>query len=141
MMKNEISKKAERGGQLMFRRVVSVIAGFVAIVILSVGTDAVLEQTGVLPRGALFGTGPVLLALTYRSVYSVIGCYIAAKLAPDHPMGHALALGVLGFVVSAVGSVVARDLAPAWYGLALVVLALPLAWLGGKLFELSLGGR
>lgn len=139
MMKNEVSKKAEHGGRLVFRRIMSVVAGFVAIVVLSVGTDTVLEQTGVLPRGALFDTGLLLLALTYRSIYSVIGCYIAAKLAPDRPMGHALALGVVGFVVSAVGTVVARDLGPAWYGLALVVLALPLAWLGGKLVELSSG--
>lgn len=110
----------------------AVVAGFIVIVILSVVTDTVLEQTGALPRGSLFGTGPVLLALSYRVVYSVIGCYIAARLAPNQPMGHALALGVLGVIVSALGSIAARDLAPAWYIWALIVVALPCAWVGGQ---------
>lgn len=70
------------------------------VVILSVGTDTILEQTGVLPHGALFDTGLLLLALMYRSLYSLIGSYFAAKLAPHHPMRHALALGVLGIVMS-----------------------------------------
>lgn len=110
----------------------AVLAGFIVIVILSVVTDTVLEQTGVLPRGNLFGTGPVLLALTYRIIYSVIGCYVAARLAPNRPMAHALALGVLGIVVSALGSIAAQELAPAWYGWALIVVSLPCAWAGGQ---------
>ena len=114
----------------------AVLAGFLAIVILSVGTDTILEQTGVLPRGALFDTGLLLLALMYRSLYSVIGAYITARLAPDRPMRHALALGVWGIFMSALGTLAARDLGPAWYGFALVVVSLPLAWLGGREFEL-----
>ena len=110
----------------------AVLAGFIAIVMLSVVTDSVLEQRGVLPRENLFGTGPVLLALTYRIAYSVIGCYIAARLAPNRPMAHALALGVLGIVVSALGSMAARDLAPAWYVWALILVSLPCAWVGGQ---------
>ena len=115
----------------VFKSIGAVLAGFIVIVILSVLTDTVLEQVGVLPRGSLFGTGPVLLALTYRIVYSVIGCYIAARLAPDQPMGHALALGVVGVLVSAIGSIAARGLAPAWYVWALILVALPCAWVGG----------
>ena len=34
-----------------------------------------------------------LLALAYRSVYAVLGSYIAARLAPHAPMRHAVALG------------------------------------------------
>jgi surface polysaccharide O-acyltransferase-like enzyme len=120
----------------VFKSIGAVLAGFLAIVILSVGTDTVLEQAGVLPNGALFDTGLLLLALMYRSLYSVIGAYIAARLAPNRPMRHALALGVLGIFVSALGALAAQDLGPAWYGLALVLVSLPLAWLGGKEFEL-----
>ncbi len=130
--------KSIHRGRILARRILSVLAGFVVIVILSVVTDTVLESTGVFPppdRG-LFDTGLLLIALTYRAVYSVIGCYVTARLAPDRPMAHALALGLLGVVVSAIGTFAARDLGPAWYGIALVVLALPLAWLGGRLFEL-----
>ncbi len=126
-------------GRMLGRRILSVLAGFVVILILSVVTDTVLESTGMFPppdRG-LFDTGLLLIALTYRAVYSVIGCYVTAKLAPNRPMAHALALGLLGVVVSAIGTYAARDLGPAWYGIALVLLALPLAWVGGKLFERS----
>ncbi len=125
-------------GRLLARRILSVLAGFLVIVILSVATDAVLEYNGVLPPPdkGLFDTGLLLLALTYRCIYSVIGCYITARLAPDRPLAHALALGLLGVVVSAAGTIGAQGLGPAWYGIALAVLALPLAWLGGRLFEL-----
>jgi hypothetical protein len=119
-----------------FRSIGAVLAGFLAIVVLSVGTDTILEQTGVLPSGALFDTGLLLLALMYRSLFSVIGAYIAARLAPHHPMRHALALGVLGIFVSALGTVAAQGLGPAWYGFALVLVSLPLAWLGGREYEL-----
>jgi len=46
-------------------------------------------------------------------------------------------LGMLGFVVSIIGAVVTWNMGPAygphWYPVALVVLAIPTAWLGGKL--------
>lgn len=133
-----LDNKTMQRGRFLGRRILSVLAGFLVIVILSVVTDAILENNGVLPPPdkGLFDTGLLLLALTYRCIYSVIGCYITARLAPDRPVAHALALGLLGVVVSAVGTIAAQGLGPAWYGIALVVLALPLAWLGGELFEL-----
>jgi len=120
----------------IFKSIGAVLAGFLVIVILSVITDTILEKNGVLPQGALFDTGLLLLALLYRSIYSVIGAYVTARLAPQNPIRHALALGVLGILVSGLGAYVGRDLGPAWYGLMLVVVSLPLAWLGGREFEL-----
>jgi hypothetical protein len=120
----------------MKRSIASVVAGFASIVVLSVATDTVLESTGVLPSGALYDTGLLLLATIYRSIYSIIGCYVAARLAADRRMRHALALGLVGVVVSIVGGIVGRDLAPAWYSLGLAALAMPLAWCGGILVEL-----
>ena len=117
----------------------AVIAGLVAIFVLSYGTDAVLEAAGILQAGApLPMRGSELLITTilvYRLVYSVIGCYIAARLAPNYPMRHALVLGALGLVGSIGGAIVAaqQSLGPAWYAWGLVVFALPCAWLGGKL--------
>ncbi len=117
----------------------AVIVGFIAIFVLSYGTDAVLEAAGVLQSGAalpMHGSELLITAiLIYRLVYSVAGCYITAKLAPNHPMRHALVLGVLGLAGSIGGAFVAaqQSLGPAWYAWALVVFALPCAWLGGKL--------
>ena len=50
-------------------------------------------------------------------------------------MRHALALGAIGFLVSLAGVIVTAgmDLGPRWYPIALVVTALPGAWLGGRL--------
>ena len=52
-------------------------------------------------------------------------------------MQHALVGGVVGLVVSIVGAAVTWNMVPSlgphWYPLALVVTALPCAWLGGRL--------
>jgi hypothetical protein len=54
-------------------------------------------------------------------------------------MSHALALGVIGLVLSILGAVATWNKGPAyghaWYPLALVALAVPNAWAGGKLYE------
>ena len=75
----------------------------------------------------------VTLALVYRCIYAVIGGYIAAMFAPNHPVGHAIILGIIGLVASIFGAVVAWDLSPHWYPIALIITALPCTWLGGKL--------
>jgi hypothetical protein len=60
-------------------------------------------------------------------------------------MLHALVLGALGLAVSTLGAVVTWNKGPAfgphWYPLALVVLAMPQAWVGGKLYEMQLHAR
>ena len=122
----------------ILRSIGAVLAGFSIIFVLSTGTDAVLESMGVFSSGPLpmYGSEPIITAiLIYRLVYSVIGCYSAARLAPVQPMRHALALGALGFVFSVIGAIVGRDLGPAWYAWGLVVFTFPCAWLGGKLYE------
>ena len=117
----------------------AVITGLVAIFVLSFATDAVLEAAGILQPGALLpmrGAELLIAAiLVYRLVYSVFGCYMTARLAPNYPMRHAFALGVLGLVISIGGAIVAaqQSLGPAWYTWASVVFTLPCAWLGGKL--------
>jgi hypothetical protein len=66
-----------------------------------------LTSCGVFPPwGQPVSDGPLLLATAYRTVYGVVGSYIAARLAPYRPMQHALAGGVVGFVVSVVGAIV-----------------------------------
>ena len=124
------------------RSIGAVFAGFVAIVILSIASDEALRAAGIFPPlGQTMSDGLFMLATIYRSVYSIVGCYIAARLAPDRPMKHALALGVVGLAVSTIGAVATwnkgPEFGPHWYPLALVVLAMPCAWLGGRLH----GGR
>ena len=122
------------------RSIGAVLAGIATGVVPTLITDVVLHAVGVFPPmgQSMEGyDGALLLATIYRTVYGVAGSYVTARLAPDRPMGHALVGGVLGLVVSIVGAVVTWNKGPAfgphWYPLALIVLAIPTAWAGGKL--------
>lgn len=120
------------------RSVVAVALGFVAGALLSLGTDQMLHEIGIYPPWGqpMREPGLNLLALAYRCVYAVAGSYIAAWFAPRNPMRHALALGAVGFLLSLLGAIVVipMDLGPAWFPIALVLTALPCAWLGGALY-------
>ncbi len=118
----------------------AVLAGFIVIVALSTGADALLHALNVFPPWdvPMTGTGLFLLAFAYRFVFSIAGCYLAARLAPRNPMRHALALGVLGLVVSTAGviaTIVTPSLGPLWYPIALVLICIPCALLGGGLYR------
>ena len=132
-------------GARVIRSVGAVLAGAIVNVALSLATDFLLEKAGVLPEpGHTAGSGVLLVATIYRTIYGVLGCYIAALLAPSRPMLHAVVLGFIGFVMSIFGAVLTwnrtAEFGPHWYPVALVVLALPTAWLGGKLRENQLRG-
>lgn len=121
-------------------------AGAVVSIALSVGTDAGMHATGIFPAGAQpMSDALFVLATVYRTIYGVAGAYIAARLAPNRLMMHALVLGALGVVASAAGAIAMWNKLPAmgpkWYPLALIVLALPPAWAGGKLRLMQLHGR
>jgi len=126
-------------GKDILKSVGAVLAGLIFIGLTHTGTDAILESTGVLPKGNLHvGAGLILVVIGYRAVFSLIGCYITALLAPKSPMKHALALGIVGVLLSTVGAIATANmnLGPAWYAWTLVVISLPIAWLAGKLYEL-----
>lgn len=127
----------------MWRSAGALLAGFVAIVVLSLGTDQLFHVLGVFPPWGepMNEFGDNLLALAYRCVYGVLGSAIAARLAPRAPMGHALALGAIGLPLSAAGMFAAlrMELGPAWYPIALFLTVLPCAWLGGLLHRSRAG--
>ena len=131
-----------------WRSIIAVIAGVLAGVVLTLGTDEVLHVAHVFPPWGASMTGydgVLLLATIYRTIYGVAGSYITARLAPRNPMLHVWVLGFLGLAVSILGAVTTWNGGPAygphWYPVALVVLALPTAWLGGKLRVVQLRSR
>ena len=79
------------------------------------------------------------LATVYRTAYSVLGAYVTARLAPSSPMFHALIGALIGIGVSTIGAIVTWNAGPQygphWYPIALIVLALPTAWAGGRIRE------
>ena len=113
----------------------AVVAGFFALVILSVITDSILEKAGIMKTDPFVENPAWLIAIIilYRTIFNTCGCYLAARLAPNKPMKHAIILGVIGVVLTVVGLVVAWDIPPRWYPISLILLTLPAAWLGGKM--------
>ena len=85
-----------------------------------------------LATGLLFG-----LATVYRTIYTIAGGYITARLAPDRPMRHAMVLGAIGMAAATAGTVatwgLGPEFGPKWYPISLVVLALPSIWAGARL--------
>ena len=130
------------------RSVGAVLAGMLVGITLTIGTDIVLHAIGVFPpwgQSMVGFDGALLLATIYRTIYGVAASYIIARLAPDRPMLHALVGGVAGLAVSILGAAATWNKGPAfgphWYPLALIVLALPQAWVGGKLRLMQLPAR
>jgi hypothetical protein len=140
---------SEKGAERRIGRSIgAVLAGMIASIVLSLGTDVLLHMVRVFPPwgASMVGyDGALLLATFYRTIYGVVGSYIAARLAPNRPMLHAIVLGTLGFTVSIFGAVATWNGGPAfgphWYPVVLVVLALPTAWVGGRVRLAQVGQR
>ena len=120
------------------RSLFAILAGFIVVVLAHVGTDALMHATGIFPPwGQPMSDGLFALATAYRSGWSILGSYITARLAPFNPMAHALAGACIGIVLSVAGTIATwnrgPEFGPHWYPIALIILALPCAWLGGKL--------
>ena len=117
----------------------AVAAGFVAVFVLAILTDVVLVVVRVLPdpnQPQLYNNNFYMLIFAYTTLYSVVGGYLTAWLAPSKPILHAVILGVLGLLASSFGAYMNWGKATGyeWYPLALIVMAIPACWLGGMLF-------
>ena len=130
------------------RSIGAILAGVVVGIVLSLGTDIVLHVIGVFPpwgQSMVGFDGPLLLATVYRAIYGVAASYVIARLAPDRAMVHALVGGVLGLAAGILGAIVTWNKGPAfgphWYPIALIVLAMPQAWVGGQLRVMQLRVR
>jgi hypothetical protein len=111
------------------------IAGFASVAILSIATDAVLHSTGIYPTDGSVGSDANLaFALAYRTAFTVLGGYIAARLAPAHGLRLSIILGLVGTLAATAGAIAMWNVGHQWYPVALAALALPSTALGGWLF-------
>ena len=116
----------------------AVIAGVIFVIVVSILVDIVLHAAKVLPPlGVPMDDRSSLIATSYRVVIGIAAGYMTAKLAPSNPMKHALILGTIGTVLGTVGVLASwgSKLGPAWYPIALAVLAIPQSWLGCKFYR------
>jgi hypothetical protein len=121
------------------RSIAAVVVGIVVVFVLSLGTDQLLHVLEIYPPWGqpMHDHGLNALALSYRLVYGVAGGYVTAWLAPRNPVKHAVILGAIGTVLSILGAIgaIALNAGPVWYPIALVITAVPCAWLGGVLYR------
>lgn len=124
--------------EMIWRSIWAVFAGILFTIVVTTLVDVLLHVVGVYPgMNQPLNHGLSVLATSYRIVISIAGAWLTARLAPNHPMKHALVLGVVGTFLGIVGAVATwnKGLGPHWYPVALAVLALPQGWAGGKLYE------
>ncbi len=116
------------------RSIGAILAGLVLIFATSTATDSALHAAGIFPAiGQGMSDSLLALATAYRVVYSVLGCWLTARLAPRRPMKHALELGAVGVVLTTLGTIAMWDKGHHWYPLTLIAISLPAAWFGGWL--------
>lgn len=112
----------------------AVLAGMLVNVVLSLGTDTALETAGIFtpPSEGFFTTWMMALALAYRLLFTYLGGWATARLAPQNPQRHVRILGIIGTILCIIGVFVAWDLSAHWYPIALALTAYPATVLGGK---------
>jgi surface polysaccharide O-acyltransferase-like enzyme len=122
----------------ILRSIGAVLAGLLFVIIITTATDALMHATGIYPPfGQPMADSLFLLAVAYRTIYGIAGGYLTARLAPGRPITHALILGIIGSVLGLVGTLATwnrgPEFGPKWYAITVIVLAIPTAWIGGKL--------
>jgi hypothetical protein len=127
----------------ILKSILAVLAGFLTVAILSITMDAILEATGILPPNAhpeLLVTWMLGLAFIYRSVFTVVGGYITARLAPENKLAHVKVLMILGGIGGILGVIYGWNLSEHWYPMLLALTGPLFIWCGGKL-SLHLNGN
>jgi len=122
------------------RSILAIVVGVLFIIIVTTLVDFAFHAAGVYPPiDQPISDGLAVLATIYRVIISIAGAWLTARLAPQNPMKHALILGVVGVALGLVGVVATwnLELGPRWYPIALVVLAVPQCWVGGRLYEMQ----
>ena len=123
-------------GKNMLKSIGAILAGTIAGAVLSIGTDFILEKIGLFPspKPGLFLWWMLLIALIYRGIFTIISGFITAALAPKNPIRHAIILGIIGVVVTMLGSIANWDKSAAWYPIVLILITFPCTWMGGKAY-------
>jgi hypothetical protein len=117
----------------------AILSGMITGALLSIGTDLLLEKTGIFPsvHQGVFIWWMLLLALIYRAIYTAVSGYVTAALAPQKPLRHTMILATIGVAVTIIGSIVNWDKSQAWYPVALILITIPCTWMGGIIYKRS----
>jgi hypothetical protein len=139
LVSNEASAIAGVISRRLGRSIAAIFLGFLAVVVLSLGVDEVLHILRVYPPWGepMYQPGLNLLALSYRAVFTLVGGYLTALLAPHSPMRHVLVGACIGLVLGIAGVIAAISvggLGPIWYPVAVAISGPVCNWLGGVIY-------
>lgn len=124
----------------MLQSIVAVLAAFaLMVVIVTVTTVILVRRLRVDPTIGAAGLGAAYLAgnLACSAIAALAGGWVAAALAPGHPVRHGAALALLMALMSLLSMRQQRVRQPRWYPATLLV-AMPLIACGGAWLQ-SLG--
>lgn len=126
---------AEPAEPSLLRHILPVLAGGAVALLLTIVTDNTLGAHGLLPAPgqSMPGTGALLLVAAYRGLFVILGCHMAARLAPagNPRIRYALGLGALIMVMNVIAAVSEWGRVPGWYSLSGIALTVPYAIIGG----------
>jgi len=121
----------------MMRLALSIITGILVGGGLATAVDHIFHMANVYPPYGepMLNTSLLLLAFSYRAVFTVFAGYLTAMLARDKAGKAVLILGIINSVAWLAGTIALWEFAEPWYNIAGIVTALPLCLLGGKLYR------
>ncbi|MBI3004570.1 MAG: hypothetical protein HYY49_04050, partial [Ignavibacteriales bacterium] len=104
----------------MARLILSIIGSWIIGAALSTGTDHIFHVTNVYPPYGepMMDNGLLLLAFSYRAVFTIFACYLAAIWAKDKARNAIWALGIIGTVLWLAGTIAMWEFAQPWYNIA-----------------------
>jgi hypothetical protein len=120
-----------------YRLILSIIAGIATTMLLTIITDEVLNLLGKHPPlfKPILDDSLVQLVLVYHSLYAIIGAFVTAKIAKNQSRTAVLILGTKELFMWLVGMFILYDHSPTWYNVTKALLGIPLAFIGGRLYE------
>lgn len=124
--------------RIPYRLILSVIAGIATTMALTLFTDLILNLVGKHPPlfKPLLDDDQVQLSLLYHSLYAIVGAFVTAKIAKSQSRKAVLTLGTKELFMWVIGTFILYDHSPTWYNVTKALLGIPLAWIGGKLYEM-----
>jgi len=122
----------------IWKSIGALLVGFITVAILSIATDMLFEVLHIFPpqnQPQVYAWWMLPIALLYRTLFTLFGGFVTAKLAPNKKVLHAIILGTIGMVFATGGAIVNWDksLNAEWYPLLLIFVSIPATWLGGRL--------
>ena len=120
------------------RSVVSVAAGFFAVMVLGAAADVVLGHVS--PdafdaQGHARVESTLFIKLAYETLFALLAGYLTARIAVRKPFTHVLVMAGIVLAGRAFIAVATWDVVPLWFNLGVLVLIVPAALLGAKLSE------